>query len=121
MQTLLGLLTDLQLSLNASLAALPVVRLSGVVLRHHLDKFTGQRGVLMRQRETTKHFTGAQMMLAVDGKFKRKSKFNCRSEGTNIHKWSCVLTKYYTLITCKCSVFMQEKRANRAYKYAQSS
>lgn len=61
-----GLLTDLQLSLNASLAALPVVRLRGIVFWHHLDKLTGQCGVLEIQWGTTKHFTKTCSMAAVD-------------------------------------------------------
>ena len=39
-------LTDLQLPLDAALAALAVVRLRGVVLGHHLHELPGQRGVL---------------------------------------------------------------------------
>lgn len=54
---LVDLLTDLQLSLNAALAALSVVRLRGVVLRHHLDELPRQRGVLgkrgRRRRNTS--------------------------------------------------------------------
>lgn len=42
-------LTDLQLPLNAALAALAVVRLGGVVFGHHLHKLPGQRGVLGTQ------------------------------------------------------------------------
>lgn len=61
-----GLLTDLQLSLNASLAALPVVRLRGIVFWHHLDKLTGQCGVLEIQWGTTKHFAITCSMAAVD-------------------------------------------------------
>lgn len=49
--SVMGLLTDLQLPLDASLAALPVVRLGGVVLRHHLDKLAGQCGVLEKWRK----------------------------------------------------------------------
>lgn len=39
-------LTDFQLPLDAALAALPVVRLGGVVFRHHLHELARQRGVL---------------------------------------------------------------------------
>lgn len=39
-------LTDLQLPLDAALAALTVVRLCGIVLGHDLHKLAGQRGVL---------------------------------------------------------------------------
>lgn len=39
----LHLLTDLQLSLNPALAALPVVSLCGVVLRHHFYELARQR------------------------------------------------------------------------------
>ena len=39
-------LTDLQLPLDAALAALAVVRLRGVVLGHHLHELPGQCGVL---------------------------------------------------------------------------
>lgn len=42
-------LTDLQLPLNAALAALAVVRLGGIVFGHHLHKLPGQRGVLGTQ------------------------------------------------------------------------
>lgn len=43
-------LTDFQLPLDAAFAALPVVRLGGVVLRHHLHELARQRGVLERNR-----------------------------------------------------------------------
>lgn len=44
-------LTDFQLPLDAALAALPVVRLGGVVFRHHLHEFARQRGVLEGNRQ----------------------------------------------------------------------
>lgn len=43
-------LTDFQLPLDAALAALPVVRLGGVVFRHHLHKLARQCGVLEGNR-----------------------------------------------------------------------
>lgn len=43
-------LTDFQLPLDAALAALPVVRLGGVVFRHHLHELARQRGVLEGNR-----------------------------------------------------------------------
>lgn len=47
-------LTDFQLPLDAALAALPVVRLGGVVFRHHLHEFARQRGVLEGNRQQAK-------------------------------------------------------------------
>jgi len=38
--------TDFELSLDTSLAALAVVRLSAIVLRHYLDEFPRKRRVL---------------------------------------------------------------------------
>lgn len=45
------ILTDLQLSLDAVLAAVTVLGLRGVVFSHHLDKLTRQRRVLHDSRE----------------------------------------------------------------------
>lgn len=47
-------LTDFQLPLDAALAALPVVRLGGVVFRHHLHELARQRGVLEGNRQEVK-------------------------------------------------------------------
>lgn len=44
-------LTDLQLPLDAVLAAVAVLGLRGVVLGHHLHEFTRQRRVLERDKE----------------------------------------------------------------------
>lgn len=83
-----GLLTDLQLSLNASLAALPVVWLGGVVFWHHLHKLAGKRGVLETHRWTT----------AVDTDFKKTKMIN--KQDMSRCKHSMTLTIVHTPEEC---------------------